>query len=85
MLYYQPLRSAPDYLMEVGLNPQEHADRDLTIQDRLQAFAQLTMPLSFSHVNRALAATTLERPPRAHFDQPMHNLRRRARVGCLMQ
>jgi hypothetical protein len=85
VLLNQPFRSAPNHLVKVELNLQEHPDGNPVFVHRLQNFEQVIMPLSFGHIYRAFTASVLKRPRRSHFDQPLQYFDLRTSVGGLMQ
>jgi len=81
---HQPLRSAVDQYVEIGLNLQEHSHGDAPLERRFQGSEQETVPLSFGHIDRAFAANILKRPPRSGFNQALHDFDGRTGMGCLM-
>src|SRR6186713_1261692 len=85
MVWQFPIDSSPDNRVEIGLDFEQHPDRDVEFALGCQHPQQVPVALSLSDIDRPLAASILERPPRRNPYQTLGNLDRRSAMCGLVK
>ncbi len=84
MLLHEPVNSAADHVVKVGLNLQKHADGNVSLEYRFESAKQGVVGSSRGHVQGTFAASVLKRPPSPDRDKPLNDIQRGITISGLV-